>query len=153
MTLSGWQEILSHHFGVPDPYRAQDILTDQGANVLAIGGRRIAVSIDNNYIAKIAWRRAGLADNEIEWRVWQTAKPDIQALLCPAVSFKDYGVLVQARCLPVSAEAYPEAARDLIRKLAEAGISDAAVNLGIYDQELVCYDYCLLRPELLRSLL
>jgi hypothetical protein len=39
-----------------------------------------------------------------------------------------------------------------MRRLATWGISDVAVNLGIFEQRLVCYDYCQIRGDLYQEL-
>jgi hypothetical protein len=152
------QEKLAQYHGNPDGGRALQIAQEYGYETLGLGGRRLALAISPaikqsgrvNRISKLAWRKEGLFDNEVEWRLWQHANNQLRERLCPALDI-DNGVLVQARCLPVNLEALREG-QAIVRFLAQHGITDSAVNLGIYEQRVVCYDYCVLRYELIKKL-
>lgn len=135
-------------FNQIDPSRLGFVADRYELEALGIGGRRIAVGLDDERVAKIAFKREGLVDNEIEWRLFQKAEAELRELLCPALALTASGALVQGRCLP---SAQSDAA--LVRQLAHYGISDAAINLGVYQGKMVCYDYCLLRPEKLREII
>jgi hypothetical protein len=146
------QQLLAEHWPAPQIERTLDLCEQAGIEPLGIGGRRVVFLLDEDRVAKLAWRAPGQIDNEIEWLLWSGADTGLRELLCPALELAEGQILIQARCLPIASEALPEAP-ELIRRLARAGISDAAVNLGIYEGRTVCYDYCLTRPELSRRLL
>lgn len=142
------QQEVERSFADPQVHRLGAIAAKYQLDPLGVGGRRIAVACGDNQVAKIAWKREGLVDNEIEWRLWQGADQELRDLLCPCLDLLDGGALIQARCLPSA-----QSDSNLVRRLASYGISDAAINLGIYNQRLVCYDYCLLRPERLKQII
>ena len=142
------QRELLGKFGDIDLSRLGFAASRYGLEALGIGGRRLAVGLDSGRVAKIAFKREGLVDNEIEWRLFSEAESDLRELLCPALSLTQSGALIQARCLPSA-----QYDARLVRQLAQYGISDAAINLGVYQGRMVCYDYCLLRPEKLREII
>jgi len=118
---------------------------------MGFGGRRFAVVIEGDsdgggLVAKLAWRQAGLADNELELRLWYEADKDLRELLAPTVAQTPLGVNLQGRCLPIAAGSM-RSHSSLTRRLARAGITDAVLNLGIYQDRVVCYDYATLAPE------
>lgn len=146
------QERLSKHHENPSAERAVELLHQAGIMPLGLGARRVVVALDDDRVAKLAWRSQGLLDNEIEWRLYHRAVDDLKRLLCPALERRESRVLIQRRCLPVAFEAAGEAGREAMSRLASYGVSDVAVNLGLIDEHLVCYDYCVLKPELFSDL-
>src|SRR5690606_27227292 len=127
-----------------------------GLLVLGIGGRRICVAAERpGEVLKLGWQAGGVADNILESRLWQWASPELRRLLCPVLGLTGEQILRQVRCRPAAAEALGERGRALCAQLARHGISDCSVNLGLLaDPEaaggwrVVCYDFCLVRPEL-----
>lgn len=142
------QEDLANRFDNSDSAGLALLAERYQLEALGIGGRRLAVALSQDKIVKLAWRREGLVDNEIEWRLYSQAGDDLKQLLCPSLDLLDCGALVQKRCLPIATSN-----NEIVRKLASHGISDAAINLGLIGERMVCFDYCLLRPEKLRDLL
>jgi len=129
---------------------ARHICDDHGLGIMGFGGRRFAIAVessgDTSLVAKLAWRQAGLADNELELRLWHEADKNLRDLLAPTISQTLLGVNLQGRCLPIAAGSM-HAHSSLTRRLARAGITDAVLNLGIYQDHIVCYDYATLAPE------
>lgn len=129
---------------------------EAGLTVLGVGGRRICVAAERSgEVLKLAWQEGGVADNELEARVWDWASSQLRSLLCPVLGLEAEGILRQARCKPAAADALGYRGRLLCAELARCGISDCHVNLGLLaDPEaeggwrIVCYDFCLVRPEL-----
>ena len=150
--LDALQEQMSAAFANHTPRRALAACATGGFSVLGVGGRRLAVAAGAGLVAKLAFRREGLVDNELEWRVWRGASETLRELLAPTVGRTPGGVNLQRRCLPVSPDAL-ELPHQLTRPLARAGITDAVLNLGLLDERVVCYDYALLAPERARMLL
>jgi hypothetical protein len=144
------QKELAAQWHDPQPERALDIC--RGHDLLGLGGRRIVLRSGQDEVVKLAWREAGVLDNEIEWRLWQGAEPELSGLLCPTLGISPEGSSLQALCLPVSYEALGQEGLEAMQRLAGWGIADVAVNLGILDQRLVCYDYCQIRGDLYHQL-
>lgn len=142
------QQRLADNFDQPDNSRLVLAAENYNLEALGVGGRRMTVLIDPNRVAKLAWRREGIVDNEIEWRLYNQADPELKQLLCPALELMDCGALVQERCIPI---AYQDAT--ITRQLASYGISDTAINLGLIGDKPVCFDYSMLGPEKMRQLL
>jgi hypothetical protein len=107
------------------------------------------VEIDGGLVAKVAHRPIGLRDNEIELRVYRRADAQLRDLLCPVLHLSPGGAVLARRCLPLSASPGDLTVSDTIRRLAGAGISDAAANLGLLDGRIVCYDYAQISARLL----
>ena len=149
MPLSRLQEKLKANWESPDLPVALEICS--GTEVLGIGGRRIVIAADGG-VAKLAWKEAGLLDNEIEWLLWSSASSELRSLLCPTHALTAAGVALQELCLPVSFEALGQRGREAMHDLASHGISDVAVNLGLLDDRVVCYDYCAVSADLYRGL-
>jgi sulfur carrier protein ThiS len=126
--------------------RVQQLCKNSGFAVLGCGRSRLALAINDRVVAKLAWRQAGLADNVVEWRFWQQANSQLQLLLASTHWHSPGGVNFQERCQPLSAEETSEYTT-LRTLLAQAGITDSAVNLGRCDQRIVCYDYAMLGME------
>jgi hypothetical protein len=150
--LDDLQTALNAHHQRPDANTTIDFFEHLGHEVLGLGGRRCVIALDHGRVAKLAWRKAGLADNEIEARLWAQARPELQTLLCPIKDRTDAGVLIQTRCLPIHPYAV-DGADQVLRQLASAGITDTATNLGLLDQRIVCYDFCVLRADVMREVL
>lgn len=110
-------------------------------NILGIGGTRLAIEQGEDRVWKLAWREQGLLDNETEYRLWQSASPELREMLCPALDLSQAGALLQKRVQPISYEALGKTGKDVIARLAEYGITDVAVNCGILEGRVVVYDY------------
>ena len=123
-----------------------------GLEVAGCGGRRVVAAVGDRYVAKFAWRPAGVSDNLIEARVFARADGPLRMLLCPVVELLDSGVLIMRRCGPadVSELAGGEQAA---RAAARSGITDAVGNLGWLDGRVVVYDYARVSASRLRVLL
>lgn len=133
----------------PDPERALAMSRQVNAEPLGLGSGRLALPLGPAMVAKVAWRESGLVDNEIEWRIWQSADEELRSLLCPALELRESRLLVQGRCMPIAGTILDERTQRLVSELGRHGISDAAINLGMNeDNQIVCYDYALIRPEL-----
>jgi hypothetical protein len=128
----------------PDPVRALELCTAAGAEILGIGRSRIALAYAPAQVAKLAWRELGIAENAVEERVWAAADQDLRQVLAPIIELQDSGILIQSRCQPIE---YSSEALGVIERLSRYGIVDGLVNLGIYDGQIVCYDYALLGPQ------
>lgn len=112
-----------------------------GLEVLGIGSTRIGIALGKDRVAKIAWKPPGLFHNQFEFRLWHYAKLiEKRHLFVPSLEFGPDKPLIQARCLPTKFEA-TETFKKVISELSEVGIVDTAVNLGIYEERIVCYDY------------
>lgn len=140
------QKKLSQSWG--DPELEQALKVCEAEEILGVGGKRIVIRADEDRVAKLAWKEAGVLDNEIEWRVWAGAEAALRELLCPTLEFRASGVSFQSLCLPLAFEALGERGRETMIELARYGISDVAVNLGVFGERIVCYDYCQIRGEL-----
>jgi hypothetical protein len=131
----------------PDPQLLFSHCHNAGFTPLGLGSARIGLQLDNQ-VAKVAWKESGIISNLIEDRVWNSASEDLKQYLAPCLSISEkYHVLIQARCLPVSASIIDPEIQNMIGLLSAYGITDIAVNLGLYDQRIVCYDYAMIRPE------
>lgn len=129
-----------------DPQRALQFFADLGIAVLGLGRSRLATAVPGNdqLVYKFAWRQLGLAENNLEYRVYQQASPELRQVLAPIDDLLASGVLVQGRCQP--SELGAEAAQ-VLQVLSGYGIVDGVVNLGRYQNRIVCYDYALLGTE------
>jgi hypothetical protein len=148
MSIDDLQKELAESFTSPTTDRTISLCKKYGFEALGLGGQRIAVAWGEDQVAKLAWRKEGLVNNEIEWRLYSQAPKALQKLLCPSDQLLPCGALLQKRCLP-SADCDPK----IIKELISWGISDAAVNMGFRDGSLVCYDYCFLSPSRLREII
>lgn len=113
---------------------------------LGVGAKRVVVA-DGKNVIKFAWNQEGVLDNQVEWKLWNKATPDLKKLLCPCVKIQD-NVLVQKRCMPIKSGQFSE----VVSRLSRYGILDTAVNLGWLDAHVVCYDYSWVSAELLGQL-
>lgn len=129
-----------------DPQRVLQLCADLGIPVLGLGRSRLATPVPGNdhLVYKFAWRQLGIAENNLEYRVYQQASDELRQVLAPIEALLDSGVLVQGRCQP--SELGAEAAQ-VLSILSGYGIVDGVVNLGRYQQRIVCYDYALLGTE------
>jgi hypothetical protein len=126
----------------------KDLLLPIEKDILGIGNTRIAVLLNQDQVAKLAFKPTGLFHNQFEANLYQYAKSIKQEnLLAPVIDYQLDGLLIQARCLPVKFQAVQEHL-DLINDLSRLGVTDVGVNLGIYQERLVCYDYSVPSPEL-----
>lgn len=124
----------------------KDLLQPIEADILGIGNTRIAILINQDKIAKLAFKSTGLFHNQFEANLYEYAKSvKKDHLLAPVIDFDDF--LIQARCLPVKFENNSNHL-DLINQLSRLGVADVSVNLGIYHNQLVCYDYSVPSPDL-----
>jgi hypothetical protein len=121
-----------------------------GFQPTGIGSHRLVVSLPDDLVAKLAVRDIGVRDNEVEWHVYHTLAEHERMWLCPPVTLTEGNVLVVRRCLPISPSHTEPVVRQAVEALARAGIGDVAVNLGVLDSTLVCYDYAQVSPGLLR---
>lgn len=145
MRISEIEEILQNS------KNAQEIILKcAGLDIVGIGGRR-AVVRSREGVWKIPWGGSGERDNEIEWRIWQSADEKLRDLLCPITDRESRSIL-QTEVLPLSFEAAGSAGHKIIRELAQYGISDIAVNLGLLERRVVCYDYSFISPSLYENL-
>lgn len=127
-----------------DPHAALELCADYGITVLGLGRSRLAIPKSEQEVYKLAWRSLGLAENSLEHRVYQQAPEDLRAVLAPAIELHQAGILIQGRCQPTDLGA--EAAA-VLQTLSRYGIVDGVLNLGRYQQRVVCYDYALLGTE------
>jgi hypothetical protein len=146
------QDRLSTGHEQPNAEQAVSWCQRDGFTLLGLGCHRAVVDVGDEQVAKLGWRPRGLADNLIEWRLWQEANAELRHLLCPALGLTGAGILIQARCVPMHADARRDA-RQVSAALHQHGISDANVNLGLFEQRTVSYDYALVRPGMGRRLL
>lgn len=146
------QAKLSEDHRDPRIESALAVLAKLDVPTLGLGARRIVVALDDERVAKLAWRGQGLLDNEIEWRLYQRAVDDLKRMLCPCLDLRPSGVLIQQRCLPVAFEALGDIGTEAMVHLTGYGISDVVVNLGLIGEHLVCYDYSVLKSELFSDL-
>jgi hypothetical protein len=131
----------------PDPQLLFSHCYNAGFNPLGIGSARIGLQMDD-LVSKVAWKESGIISNLIEDRVWNSASEHLQNYLAPCVSISSKShVLIQKRCLPITASIIDPEIQNMIGLLSAYGITDIAVNLGLYDQRVVCYDYAMIRPE------
>lgn len=124
-----------------DPERSLQFFADIGIPVLGIGRSRIAIRGPEESVYKLAWRPLGLAENQLEVRVYQQAPDDLRQVLAPIISPLESGAIQQGYCQPVS---LGSEAAEVLRTLSQYGIVDGVMNLGRYQQRIVCYDYALL---------
>lgn len=150
MNLDQLQALLAAEWDRPSARQALEICKDH--EILGIGGRRITIAGEEGFVYKLAWREAGILDNEIEWRVWQSAPDDLRDYLCRSHDLTLSGISKQDRCLPISAEALPDGGFQIMKSLARWGISDVSANLALIGENVVCYDYCVIRVDLFRDL-
>ena len=144
------EQLLSREYELNQIVRVAE---EAGFSVLGFGGHRLALALEQeNVVAKLAFQAQGLADNHLEWLFWEAANPPLQALLAPTLARTPAGINFQGRCLPVAIESITSSS-GLTRALAQAGIADGVVNLGLYEGRVVCFDYALLRPEVAMRLL
>ena len=119
-------------------------------DLIGLGGKRLALRAREGGVWKIPWREKGAWDNEIEWRVWQGADLELRSMLCPLLGRQSQSVR-QASCRPVAFTEIGAQGLEIVSCLAKYGISDSAVNLGWYENRLVCYDYAYISAELFRK--
>lgn len=143
--LDELQQMLGSTWDRPDPERAIEICSE--FDVLGLGGRRIVLAAGSG-VAKLAWQPSGIFENEIEHRLYGSASPGLASLLCPVLGQSPKGILFQSLCTPTSFEALGERGRRVMQRLAGAGISDVAVNLGLFEGRVVCYDYATISVRL-----
>jgi hypothetical protein len=138
----------------PDPVAAARLISDAGLAVLGAGRRRVSAAIDDQHVAKFAWRGEGLADNQVEELIWRRAPQELREVLCPVVIRTFQGALVMRRCVPLNSDTLSDRTWSPIqRMLARYGIVDTSVNVGVLEGRLVVYDYAMVRPELYRQLM
>lgn len=145
------------------PASAQSAATDlqkAGLASIGVGKSRIVLSDPSRSepasVLKLAWRESGVVDNLIESRLWERSESiGASDLLCPTLSLSDSGVIRQQRCLPIAWDPLESDSPhwEIVKRLAAAGISDAAVNLGLIGERVVCYDYCSVSASLAVELL
>jgi len=127
------------------------LCNEAGYLVLGLGGRRFAIPFEG-MVAKLAFKPQGLADNHLEWLFYKAASPEVSRLLAPTYRHSPQGINWQGRCRPILVEDLDNA-HILTRQLVQAGIGDVVINLGLYEDKVVCYDYALLRAETANKLL
>ena len=120
-----------------------------GFQPLGVGSHRLVVALPDDRVAKLALREIGQRDNEVEWHVYRNMDEPLRTWLCEPLELTAGRVLIQRRCLPISLSHTEPLVQEVVRLLARAGIADVAVNLGVVDQKLVCYDYAQVSAELL----
>jgi hypothetical protein len=124
----------------------KEILKPIEADILGIGNTRIAILINQETVAKLAFKPTGLFHNQFEANLYKYAESIARDfLLAPVIEFDEF--LIQARCLPIKFQNNQDHL-DLINQLSKLGVIDVGVNLGIYQNRLVCYDYSIPSPEL-----
>lgn len=136
--------------------------------ILGVGFSRVGIlysdrDVSDPAVAKLAWKDDGISDNSIEVMVWNYAKShpsisspfsistandiDLYDLLVPV--FRSEGDwILQAHCMPLSFHSSDKKQAKIREHLAKFGISDTAVNLGFYNNKIVCFDYCRISPQL-----
>jgi len=150
--LSKYQQVEQEILGKKlEPLSALKLSEEAGFEILGIGGSRLVVALSEQLVVKMAWRSSGIADNEIESRLWSAATNDFRSFLAPVDFYdQDSGLSVQSRCQPIE---YRPAALPVIAALSVYGIVDGLVNLGLLSGKIVCYDYALLSAERYLSLM
>lgn len=108
---------------------------------MGIGSTRIGIQLDDKTVAKVAWKPSGLFRNQFESHLFSyLLSIKKEALFAPVISWKAEDPLMQALCFPVKFEATDDF-KNLISDLAKIGVTDAAVNVGLFQNRLVCFDY------------
>lgn len=120
-----------------------------GFQVLGVGSGRLAVILDDNTIAKIAYTKRGVRDNAVEWNVYHVVGEEPRKMLVEPLALTKGGVLVMKRCSPVQLGVSDPTLDITVRVLAQIGVSDVAVNLGVDGALLRCYDYAQVSASLL----
>jgi hypothetical protein len=131
---------------------ATAIVDGAGFSILDYGRRRLAISLSAHRVAKVAYRKEGITDNLLEWRLWNGAEERLKDLLCPTLAHTHGGVNIQVRCIPVEYQNIDQFNQTL-NTLAKAGINDGAINLGLLNHHIVCFDYAFLSHTLASKLL
>lgn len=165
MKLIELQKKLEADFG--DQEAAVKSITESGYTILGIGVSRIGVAIDEKTIAKLAWRESGLVDNLLESKLTDYIKENdpritpqqislnkelrLADMIVPVQQYYD-GSITMPRCLPVNYQQTDVAHRQIVQALSKFGITDSAVNLGLLEGRLVCFDYCYISDKLYRQL-
>ncbi len=70
-------------------------------NIEGIGSSRYVFSINKELVLKYAYRKAGITQSEVEFKVYNNCNDQCKKLLCPIIELKDK-ILIMKKAVPLN---------------------------------------------------